>query len=123
MCEHICPTGFKFIFMWIEVNEARYFNPLEFTFFPEDSEKFHGIGSSFSIPVEIYDVVKVTRSRPLSQRAKFLGEGFNIIVGENLNAISWCIGVRVKDWNAYWWQHYAFVGSKVELDPGQAAYS
>jgi len=99
MCEHICPTSFKFIFMWFEVNEARYFNPLEFTLFSENSPKFYRLGPCVGIPVKVYDIIKVTRARSLCQCTKLFGKSLDVVIGQNDNAIAWCIAIGVKDRN------------------------
>lgn len=55
------------------------------------------LGASLDIAVEIDNVVKIARPGSLDQGPEFLGEGLDIIVGENLDAAGWLVSIGVED--------------------------
>ena len=56
-----------------------------------------------AVSVKVHYVVKVTWARPLGERPEFLSERLDVVVGQDVDAVFWSVGVRVKNLRANGW--------------------
>jgi hypothetical protein len=118
MVQHVGPASLELTAVPLDVGKPRQLYALEDAFLAQYGDELLLFGSGLGVAVEIDDIVKVARPRALAQRPKLLGKGFNIIVGEHLDAFLGGIAKGMKNFGDRGRQDDAFVGRQVELNSG-----
>ena len=119
MVQHVGPSSLELTAVRLDVGKLRQLDALEDAFLAQYGDELLLFGPGLGVAVEIDDIIKVARPRALAQRPEFLGKGFNIIVGEHLDAFLGGVAIGMKNFGDRGRQYDAFVGGQVELNSGQ----
>ena len=92
---------------------------LERTFLAQHGNELLLLGAGLGVSVEVDDVIEVARPGALGERPEFFGEGFDVVVGEHLDAFFRGVGIGMKNFDGVGRQDDALVGRQVELDARQ----
>ena len=86
--------------MRLKVSYARNTDALELALGAQDLHEASRFRARLTVSVEVHHVIKVTRARPLGERSELFGERLDVVVGEDVDAVFWSVGVRVKNLRA-----------------------
>ncbi|MDU6750740.1 MAG: hypothetical protein E6447_24135, partial [Bradyrhizobium sp.] len=91
------PTRLEIGAVRFEVGDPRNADALELALGAQDVHEALRFRPRVAIPIEVHNVIEVTRSRPLGERPEFLGERFDIVVGENRDSFLGRVAIWVED--------------------------
>ena len=121
MAEHVAPIGDQFVYSADDGLEGRYGYSLEGTFLAQYIQYGRGIGSEFVVPEQIDDVVEVTRSRALSERADFFTEDLFVGITPSRNTPFGQVAIGMSDGSIDGRKYQHFIDGQVKLDTRYAA--
>lgn len=76
MIQHMRPARLHLTAMSLDICELRQLDAFKRAFLAEHLDKPLLLGAGFGVPVEIHNVVEITRPSALSQSPEFLCESF-----------------------------------------------
>src|SRR5262245_24043599 len=99
MVQHVGPAPFDVTAVALNVGKLGQRDALEVAFLAQYGDKLLLLGACLAVAIEIDDVVEVARPGALAQRPEFFGEGFDVIVGEYLDALFGSVAIGMKDFS------------------------
>ena len=95
--EHVGRSRLEIRTVRLKISYARNADALEFAFGAQDLHEAPRFRACLAVSVKVHHVVKVTRTRSLGEGPEFFGERLDVVVGQDVDAVFWSVGVRVKN--------------------------